>query len=96
MKRTLNLTRMMKSADKPSIDVPEAVDGYCTDESGKFIFEYYSGHPYPENICDLIDNNNSILTDKNEENEIERDLDSSDDEYEEINESDSDWIRLKV
>lgn len=63
MKRTLTLTRMIKSAEKASIDVPEAVDGYCMKENGNFSIEYYSGYPYPENICDLINDKNSSLID---------------------------------
>lgn len=63
MKRMLSVTRMIKSAGKTSVHVPEAVDGYCTKENGNFSIEYYSGLPYPENICDLInDKNNSVMT----------------------------------
>lgn len=89
IKRTNTIVRMIKSADKNFIEVPKPVDGYCLDGSKNFEIEYFPGHAYPGDIAELmkdsqIDNNNST---ENDENEIELNLCSSDEEFEESDEN---------
>lgn len=69
---------MIKSCNENVIDRPDTTNGYCLDENQKFVIDYFPGTPYPEDIESLIDQ------DKNEESndEIQCDIDSSDDECE--------------
>lgn len=92
LKRMLSMTRMIKTSNQNSIDVPKAVDGYGVDESNRFTIEYFSGYPYPQDISDLIDNSDfeqteSSAAEDHSESEFVYALESSDEEDEENIES---------
>lgn len=89
IKRTLNITRMIKSCNKNTIDLPKAIEGYCLNENNEYTIEYFAGYPYPENLTDLINdnipNNNNDAANSDEDN---CELSSSDEEYDEDFEDD--------
>lgn len=93
IKRTQSLTRMIKSSNENSMQLPEAYDGYRLNESKEFEIAYFSGYPYPQNFSDVM---NETLCDEdknstnNDNHEFDCELSSSDEEYEE-NIEDDDW-----
>lgn len=87
MKRTLNVTRMIKSSSKNTVDLPKAEEGYCLNEKNEYTIEYFTGYPYPDNFTGTNLNNNSNASSSDEDN---CDVSSSDEEYNEDFEDD-DW-----
>lgn len=75
--RTHNLTKMIKEAQKPHIEI-ELNDGWKT-ESGKMSIEYYSGETYPGDISQIT---NPILEESDDEyfSDEESDTDNESDQ----------------
>lgn len=94
IKRTNNVTRMIKSAGKIFIEIPKAIDGFCLNDNNEFAIEYFSGYPYPENIESIMNQNHCDNNNSNRNSNCDDDLDfglssSDEDSNEDI---DEDWF----
>lgn len=84
IERSQYLARMMKNSVNGTIDKPGI--GWILSETGDIEIDYFSGDPFPEDVATL-----PIDLQEDSEDEEGGHLSSSDEEYDERDDSDDEW-----
>lgn len=83
IERTEYVSQMIKSSYNSKIGLPTS--GWIVGENGEFQIDYFTGNPFPESVA------NFPVECQNEDTENEEESCSSDDEFDDGEDTDDEW-----